>query len=64
VVSRFPEIGAAKERDQEFAECAAENHDGAAEPAEEKVAAFVNDDFRVATAGCHVKFPFARHVSS
>jgi hypothetical protein len=42
-----PEIGAAEERDQEFAECAAENHDGVAEAAEEKVAAFVNDEIDV-----------------
>jgi len=42
-----PEIGDAQERDHEFAECAAENHDGVAEPAEEKVAAFVNDEINL-----------------
>ena len=42
-----PEIGGAQERDQEFAECSAENHDGVAKPTEEKVAASVNDEIDV-----------------
>ena len=42
-----PEIGGTQERDQEFAECAAENHDGVAKPTEEKVAASVNDEIDV-----------------
>ncbi|MGC1485254.1 MAG: hypothetical protein WA789_15790 [Candidatus Acidiferrum sp.] len=42
-----PEIDAAEQGNDEFTGCAAENHNGMAEPAKEKVAAFVNDQIDV-----------------
>ncbi len=41
------EIDGAQERNEEFSEGATENHDGVAEPTEEEVAAFVNDQIDV-----------------
>src|SRR5260370_1417590 len=41
------EIDGAQERNEEFSEGAAENHDGVAEPTEEEVAAFVDDQIDV-----------------
>jgi hypothetical protein len=41
------EIDGAQERNEEFSKGAAENHDGVAEPTEEEVAAFVNDQIDV-----------------
>src|SRR5712692_299057 len=41
------EIRGAEERDKEFNEGSAENHDGVAEPTEEKVSAFVDDQIDV-----------------
>jgi hypothetical protein len=41
------EIDGAQERHEQFAERSAENHDGVAEPTEEEVPAFVDDQIDV-----------------